>query len=94
MQIGTREGEADGGCKEAFLVRRADDQGPTRSGKGGVSSTAQGMGAGFGLGRLIGMGGGSSAPESGPAGQNPSVLSEGIGVDARRYVESLLSLNR
>jgi len=103
MQMATQNqddagaGEHAGGWKEAFLVRRAvsQDQGPLQSAKATASSVVQGS-AGFGLARLIGLGGGAATEsEDGNApGQNSSSLSEGIGVDARKYVESLLSLNR
>jgi len=94
---GVEEEEDEGSRKEAFLVRRAavQDQGALRNTKATASNAGQGS-AGFGLARLIGLGGSASATsEDGSApGQGLSSLSEGIGVDARKYVESLLSLNR
>jgi hypothetical protein len=46
----------------------------------------------------LGMGGGSGGQNQrmggAAAGWGPKGLSEGIGIDARRYVEELLSLNR
>jgi len=46
----------------------------------------------------LGMGGGSTSRNErmggSAAGWGPKGLAEGIGIDARRYVEELLSLNR
>lgn len=69
--------------REAFLVRRAHDS-VERSTK--ISSGRFGSG----------MWGGASAQKTGgaAAGWGPKGLAEGIGIDARRYVEGLLSLNR
>lgn len=74
--------------REAFLVRRARDTQPTQ--KSGASSRfASGMWS------TIGMGGGQTQRMGGAAaGWGPKGLGEGIGIDARRYVEELLSLNR
>jgi hypothetical protein len=72
--------------REAFLVRRARD--PT------VSSTKSSGGRwGSAMWRL---GGPSTGEKMGgaAAGWGPKGLSEGIGIDARRYIEGLLSLNR
>lgn len=72
--------------REAFLVRRARDT---------VTSSAKNLGSrlGSGMWRLgvpsTGEKMGGSATGWGPRG-----LAEGIGIDARRYVEGLLSLNR
>ncbi|KAF1946171.1 hypothetical protein EJ02DRAFT_431084 [Clathrospora elynae] len=80
--------------REAFLVRRASDA--TIS----SSSSAQSLGSGgfaSGMWSGLGMGGGQSQRErmgGKAAGWGPKGLSEGIGIDARRYVEELLSLNR
>ncbi|KAF2471598.1 uncharacterized protein BDR25DRAFT_21520 [Lindgomyces ingoldianus] len=72
--------------REAFLVRLARD--------GAVSSTkSSGNRMGSGMWRL-------GVPSTGQkmggaaAGWGPKGLGEGIGIDARRYVEGLLSLNR
>lgn len=75
--------------REAFLVRRARDSGTktsVRSSKG----FASGMWSG------LGMGGESQSKRMGGsnAGWGPKGLAEGIGIDTRRYVEELLSLNR
>jgi len=68
--------------REAFLVRRARDA-PTATTKSSGSRFASG------LWRPTGEKMGGAA-----AGWGPKGLAEGIGVDARRYVEGLLSLNR
>lgn len=75
--------------REAFLVRRArdaDTSQPRTSGR----SIASGMWSGMGMGASTTqqrMGGKA-------AGWGPKGLAEGIGIDARRYVDELLSLNR
>ncbi|KAF2642405.1 hypothetical protein P280DRAFT_547891 [Massarina eburnea CBS 473.64] len=69
--------------REAFLVRRARDA---------HRHKAQSSGSRFGSAM---WGGGSSKKTGGAAaGWGPKGLAEGIGIDARRYVEGLLSLNR
>ncbi|KAK4958664.1 hypothetical protein LTR66_013132 [Elasticomyces elasticus] len=79
------EGYTDGAddSRLAFLVRKSSDA---------VASSNMGSRAGsgmFGLGRSVsGQTGGAAA------GWGPAALASGIGVDARRYVEGLLSLNR
>ncbi|KAF2845764.1 hypothetical protein T440DRAFT_558688 [Plenodomus tracheiphilus IPT5] len=85
--------------REAFLVRRAreGDAGfvaAAAAGKGG--RFASGVWNGLGLGMGMGMGGKSQSQRMGGvgAGWGPKGLVEGIGIDARRYVEELLSLNR
>ncbi|KAF2117813.1 hypothetical protein BDV96DRAFT_570968 [Lophiotrema nucula] len=73
--------------REAFLVRRSRDAVST-SGK-----TSSGSRLGSGMWKF---GGQSTGEKMGgaAAGWGPKGLAEGIGVDARRYVEGLLSLNR
>jgi hypothetical protein len=76
--------------REAFLVRRARDA---------TAATAKSSGSRFtsGMWSTMGMGGGGQSQRMGgaAAGWGPKGgLGEGIGVDARRYVEGLLSLNR
>jgi hypothetical protein len=68
--------------REAFLVRRARDA---------IPSTAKSSGSRFasGMWRPTGEKMGGAA-----AGWGPKGLAEGIGIDARRYVDGLLSLNR
>lgn len=67
--------------REAFLVRRARD----------ASSSTKSSGSRFasGVWRPAGEKMGGAA-----AGWGPKGLAEGIGIDPRRYVEGLLSLNR
>jgi hypothetical protein len=74
--------------REAFLVRRARDT-VTPTSKSTGSRLASGMWA---LG--IGSGGQSQRMGGAAAGWGPKGLADGIGIDARRYVEELLSLNR
>ncbi|KAF1358768.1 hypothetical protein EJ07DRAFT_179474 [Lizonia empirigonia] len=73
--------------REAFLVRRARDAEP-RPAKSAGSRIASGMWSGMGLGAQSQRMGGAAA------GWGPKGLAEGIGIDARRYVDELLSLNR
>lgn len=78
----TPEEESETVYKEAILVRRARDA---------VSSSrpfGKRTGSGF-----FGFGGSSSGKDVG-SGWGPARLAEGVGVDARRYVEGLLSLSR
>jgi hypothetical protein len=72
--------------REAFLVRRAHDAAALSKG-----SSGSGLGSGlWNLGRPS-----TSAKMGGTAaGWGPRGLAEGIGIDARRYAESLLSLSR
>lgn len=76
--------------REAFLVRRARD-----SSQGTVKSSSSSRFA-SGMWSSMGMGGGAQSQRMGGKsdGWGPKGLGEGIGVDARRYVEELLSLNR
>jgi len=80
------------GCKVAFLVRRASDWYQTRN--GGSSS---GMFSGSRVASGMFGGGGRKEPGLGGSdatGWGPASLASGIGIDARKYVEGLLSLNR
>ncbi|KAF2184283.1 hypothetical protein K469DRAFT_727228 [Zopfia rhizophila CBS 207.26] len=72
--------------REAFLVRRARDALVSLTKSSGSRMTS-------GMWRL---GGPSTGDKMGgaAAGWGPRGLTEGIGIDARRYVEGLLSLNR
>ncbi|KAF2100531.1 hypothetical protein NA57DRAFT_74137 [Rhizodiscina lignyota] len=74
--------------REAILIRQARDVTSSSGSKSGARSTS-GM-------WTLGLGGGTSSLRTGgsQAGWGPARLAEGIGVDARRYVEGLLSLNR
>ncbi|KAH5159532.1 hypothetical protein HBH69_057930 [Parastagonospora nodorum] len=75
--------------REAFLVRRARDAQP-------VAAKSSGSRFASGMWSSMGMGGGGQSQRMGgaAAGWGPKGLGEGIGIDARRYVEELLSLNR
>lgn len=76
--------------REAFLVRRARDALPVGTKSGSSARNASGTS----LWR-IGMGFGTSEKMGGAAaGWGPKGLAEGIGIDTRRYIEGLLSLNR
>lgn len=73
--------------QEAFLIRQASDYVPPAGHSRGGSSAARffrDLGGGSSLGGL-----GSSR-----ADMVPGKLAEGLGLDARRYIENLLSLNR
>ena len=75
--------------REAILVRRARDA--------STSSSKKGMSSGGGIWSFGLAGGSSSGDASGKdaaSGWGPARLAEGVGVDARKYVEGLLSLNR
>jgi len=97
------------GLREAILVRRSRDAGPSSArlvssgggGAGGAGRVGSGLWntVGFGMGMGGAAAGGGSGGDVGgagaaAAGYGPARLAEGIGVDARRYVEGLLSLNR
>ncbi|KAH7355606.1 hypothetical protein BKA66DRAFT_430014 [Pyrenochaeta sp. MPI-SDFR-AT-0127] len=75
--------------REAFLIRRARDT---------ASSSTKSSGSRFasGMWNTMGMGSGGQSQRMGgaAAGWGPKGLADGIGVDARRYIEELLSLNR
>ena len=75
--------------REAFLVRRARDAEP-------APLRAKGKGISGGVWSGLGMGGTGKAAATGgkKAGWGPKGLAEGLGIDARRYVDELLSLNR
>lgn len=71
--------------REAFLVRRARDAGMSSSNKNSIPGTKLTWRLGPSTGEKMG---------GVAAGWGPRGLVEGIGIDARRYVEGLLSLNR
>ncbi|KAF4313387.1 vacuolar fusion protein [Botryosphaeria dothidea] len=83
--------------REAILIRRSREAAGPASGRGSRhgASASVGSAAASSLWRL-GLGGGNSAAATGgaAAGWGPRGLAEGVGIDARRYVEGLLSLNR
>ncbi|TLD22458.1 hypothetical protein E2P81_ATG07651 [Venturia nashicola] len=66
-------------AREAILVRRARDAVPAAQ-----RNTSGGIWS---------FGGGGNGKDAG-AGWGPARLAEGVGIDARKYVEGLLSLNR
>ena len=82
QSVGSDDGEAD--WKEAVLVRKARDAAAMArpSGKRATSGF-------FGFGSL-----GAASGKDVSSGWGPARLAEGVGVDAKRYVEGLLSLNR
>jgi len=83
--------------REAFLVRRATDAlAPVTVKSGTGARFASGMWSGLGLGSAAAAAAAGQSPRMGgtAAGWGPKGLAEGIGIDARRYVEDLLSLNR
>lgn len=74
--------------KEAFLVRKASDY--TLSGH-----TRQSSGARFFRDISGASGASQSSAGDGRGGwSGPGKLAEGVGLDARRYIEALLNLNR
>lgn len=79
-------------CRTAFLVRKARDhvvQGPKSSSSRVASRVSSGMY------NLVGVrGGGEQSEENAGGWGSAAALAGGIGVDARKYVENLLSLNR
>jgi hypothetical protein len=77
--------DQDSDFREAFLVRRASDY---------VSSSSFGKKSGGGSKWLRDISGSSAGSAAGGTTANPGKVAEGIGIDARRYVQGLLSLNR
>jgi hypothetical protein len=71
--------------REAILVRRARDAAPVGKNKSRATSGIWGLGMG---------GGNDTSGRDAGSGWGPARLAEGVGVDARKYVEGLLSLNR
>ncbi|KAH8422875.1 uncharacterized protein LDX57_000628 [Aspergillus melleus] len=76
---------SEAACQEAFLIRKSSDHVPS------VSHGRSGSGSRFfrDLGGATSPGLASSRADTGPG-----KLVEGLGLDARRYIENLLSLNR
>ncbi|OKL58936.1 hypothetical protein UA08_05645 [Talaromyces atroroseus] len=88
--------DSDNDMKEAFLIRKASDApGPYAAGGGSVRHSRD---ASSGVRFLRDLSGASSSLALGMGlGDNtssPGKLTEGLGFDARRYIESLLRLNR
>ncbi|KAI4792131.1 hypothetical protein E4T45_12797, partial [Aureobasidium sp. EXF-8846] len=92
-------------CRTAFLVRRARDGAAEKRGMGLGMGMGKGMASRMssGMYNLVGVrSGGSSSSGGGAAGESEEssgwgsagALAGGIGIDARKYVENLLSLNR
>lgn len=85
-------------CRVAFLVRKANGSNSSTAISSAGSRLVSGAGsimAGFGArGEDAESTKGHPLPPVGGPGWGTGVLSGGIGVDARRYVENLLSLNR
>ncbi|KAL3463208.1 hypothetical protein BJX64DRAFT_257842 [Aspergillus heterothallicus] len=86
-ELNTRESH-----QEAFIIRQASDYDLSSSGHArNTSSIGGGSGARF----FRDLGGASSpALQGSRTDMGPGKLVEGLGLDARRYIESLLSLNR
>ncbi|KAF2759774.1 hypothetical protein EJ05DRAFT_309094 [Pseudovirgaria hyperparasitica] len=80
--------------REAFLVRRARDVGSDGSAGGGGGSKAGGSGRVVSGLWKMGLGGSGEKMGGRAEGWGPKGMAEGIGIDARKYVETLLSLNR
>lgn len=83
------DGDGDLQHQEAFVIRRASDHVPA------VAHSRSGSGTRF----FRDLGGAPSSPglpssSSRAADTGPGKLVEGLGLDARRYIENLLSLNR
>ncbi|XHG05301.1 hypothetical protein AWENTII_008537 [Aspergillus wentii] len=70
--------------QEAFVIRRASDHVPA------ASHSRNGSGARF----LRDLGGASPRLQASRADMGPGKLVEGLGLDARRYIEGLLRLNQ
>lgn len=105
-QVNTDAEDAEnwGGPKEAVLVRRAREEVAGGGKGGGRQFSGMGMGwlspasasasPGGGRGMRDVSAGSSSAAGGGGGNTGVASVSEGVGVDARRWVEGLLSLNR
>ncbi|KAL3472781.1 hypothetical protein BJX99DRAFT_209073 [Aspergillus californicus] len=86
--------------QEAFVLRRASDHPFSSSSTPGHARNTSSIGA---IGGSIGgnsarffrdLGGASASPGLSRIDLGPARLVEGLGIDARRYIEGLLSLNR
>lgn len=85
-------------AQEAFLIRKASDYiPPTSHSRGAPSSAARffrDLGGGSPSTTAAAGGWQSSLSSSSPGDTAPGKIVEGLGLDARRYIEGLLSLNR
>ena len=78
--------------REAFLIRKASDYSATTAARKATPNSG-GRFRGLGVSGSRGLvGGGDSG--GGGGGSGMSKLAEGIGIDARQYIESLLSMSR
>ncbi|KAJ0420635.1 hypothetical protein BJY00DRAFT_283715 [Aspergillus carlsbadensis] len=81
--------------QEAFIIRQASDHAASSSSGHARNTSSIGGGSGARFFRDLG---GASSPglslQSPRTDTGPGKLVEGLGLDARRYIESLLSLNR
>ncbi|ESZ91418.1 hypothetical protein SBOR_8199 [Sclerotinia borealis F-4128] len=85
-EAGEREGVEKNHDKEIFLIRRASDY---------VESGGQGRGYGYGYGYTGGWMGGVGGGNAGGVGTGDAGWgAAGLGLDTKRYIEGLLSLNR
>lgn len=88
--------------KEAFLIRKASDALSSTGNSGGIIGARHTREGSSGIRFLRDLSGASSSPTAtGAVGGNgndstsaPGKLTEGLGFDAHKYIESLLSLNR
>ncbi|KAL5337014.1 hypothetical protein BJX70DRAFT_256497 [Aspergillus crustosus] len=83
--------------QEAFIIRQASDHPAVSSGHSRTTSSIGGGGGGSSARFFRDLGGASSPGLSLQASRmdlTPGKLVEGLGLDARRYIENLLSLNR
>jgi hypothetical protein len=87
--------------KEAFLIRRASDALSSSTGGSGIGGSRHMREGSSGIRFLRDLSGASSSPTTAAAGgaandntSAPGRLTEGLGFDAHKYIESLLSLNR
>ncbi|KAL4944236.1 hypothetical protein BDV06DRAFT_112929 [Aspergillus oleicola] len=80
--------------QEAFIIRQASDHVGASSGHARNSSSIGGVSSGARFFRDLGGASSPGLPQSSRMDLAPGKLVEGLGLDARRYIENLLSLNR
>lgn len=78
-------------CRTAFLVRKASDALPALPRPGGAGRVASGMSS---MGGMFGFGSSSAAASIAEDREDGTGVGWGLGMDPRKYVEGLLSLNR